>query len=139
MPSDPRLLALPAIRAEAERLAKELYGAEPQGTSFRSHTATLAVTFGWLLADISRPESRDALVRLCIERETRIVVEMDASAHMPRWCVTYATTSERLLCGYDSHEAAADAIPGIIRWWWRRLRDDPDALATAALEVLHAE
>lgn len=99
MGADPRLMALPAIRAEAERLAREIFdaywaiqeAAPPKFSgAFRRDTVE---AHACLLSDLTRPESRDALVRML----------EDARCH-------------------DD---------------WRAIRDNPETLLIAVLEVLH--
>lgn len=66
MPADPRLLNHPAIRREAERLAREFDAAWASGPhDFGGCGAGRAAdVFRALLSDPSRPETRDALVRM---------------------------------------------------------------------------
>ena len=75
MAADPRLLALPALRRLAESHAREIYEAtatrelEPvvhwEDSSFTEIQIDVHLR---LLADLSRPESRDALARLVADR-----------------------------------------------------------------------
>lgn len=63
MGADPRLLNHPAIRREAERLAREMVG-DMNSAEAAMACGVAASHFRRLLSDPSRPETRDALVRM---------------------------------------------------------------------------
>lgn len=73
MAADPRLLTHPAIRREAERLAREFDAAWASGPhDFGGCGAGRAAdVFRALLSDPSRPETRDALVRMGVAADKR--------------------------------------------------------------------
>ena len=109
MLTDDRLLTHPVIRAEAERLAREGFGAlcdhDPAYSSRAMVTLyTLSIIHARLLADTSRPETRDWLVRSGTDKE------------------------RQYLCGCASCDAAA-----LNRW--RGYRNDPAALVEHWLAV----
>lgn len=125
----------PLIAPEAERLAREAFEAlrsvalDQPGVSYH-----FAAGPGWegvpaklramwtdaclaTLCDLTKPASRDALVRLCIARE------------MEKWdAEMFHLTDDRRSRWHSTH---LDTV----RAYWHALRDDPDALAPAALAV----
>lgn len=90
MPADPRLLALPALQRLAKEQANEahrcLYGRPADGSRLEEWTAAHLS----LLADLSRPASRDAVARLAANR-ARIKVHamhaliIGAIPYPPEW------------------------------------------------------
>ena len=104
MAADPRLLALPALQVEAERLAIEMHRAGDMlwADTCAETRSILVRRQSRLLADMTRPQSRDWAVRVLVERDR-------------------------------------DGLPPDSGSWYRyydSLRDKPEALTLALLEVL---
>lgn len=150
------LATIPAIRAEAERLARVLSDATVAAVGARNPTtfyaaevvATLSLV--WrdvveghvrMLADMSNPASRDAIARLGAARE----IANYHAVEDPKW----AAIGARIAAG-EWHEDVAEAIRSgnarivadaerSIRAKWNALRDDPEQLAIIARRVLGGE
>jgi hypothetical protein len=110
------------LRGESERLAREAY--EALDAAWVALHPTLGLPWSdnphrdvhiaahlALLTDLQRPASRDALVRLCIERDVE-------------------TWTRRPLPYLTNRDAIAHR--------WHALRDDPEALERAALNTFGA-
>lgn len=142
-----KLRLLTGLREEAEKLGVEQNDCHNEFFT-RTGLVAAAPCPSWLvevqldlLSDLSRPESRDALVRMCEKADRR----WDVFEHVfdPVWgennpSVEYVTRglNRETYCAYETAETAESYAVQNRRAYWSGLRDDPDALLTAALEVL---
>jgi len=140
---DDRLSKLPQVRELAEEMARERFLMEwrkyegpvvPWDEAHKDCRTSRILNELLLLCDLSRPASRDALVRLGIERDNRCEARRGpiklsaypwAVHHKGVFCVSRTTEDE-----------ARAAFGGIVAVFWSALRDDPEALAAEILEVL---
>lgn len=129
------------LRGEAERLAREAHLAFADaadkmdefpgfvaswGDTTEAYRQALVAAHLALLTDLSRPASRDALVRLCIARE-----QAACSAEWEAKCAGTALPDHTLRrwIGGDHRDIALK---------WHALRDDLEALERAALNTFGA-
>ncbi len=109
MPADPRLMALPALRALAEREADAFHAAydDPDWSDARTWRLTVDAHLT-LLADLTRPASRDAVCRL-------VAAELWPSAEP-------LATAPRLYWTPEAHDTTDyDGAPNGDGWpagWW---------------------
>ena len=124
---DDRLSKLPQVRELAEEMARERFLMEwrkyegpvvPWDEAHKDCHTSRILNELLLLCDLSRPASRDALVRLGEKHDTR-----------------WVATGRRCPDGrhYHGTEAVCMAARGE---HWHALRNDPEALAAEILEVL---
>jgi hypothetical protein len=136
MTIDPRLFNHPVIRREAERRAREIHAKarELREAAYYREDALLTLALRGLLSDPSRPETRDALVRLGSGADDRWCLRGGTSASYP-----YAVYKARRLHVRVRHGVSPQTAVALYRTrWWHSLRDDPDALVQEFLEVTDA-
>jgi hypothetical protein len=142
----------PALCREAERLAKEHWGAvrvalenwnriEP-GKWTWDDIDPLERRFNIdaqarLLADLSRPESRDWMVRRGVEADGRwrVVIHSDDERRAYFEVRTGANAKSMSIPGALTPEKATGAMTDARAARWSRLRNDPDRLLSEWLEV----